>query len=135
GGRLPPGRGGPGRAPGARRERKRPAPAAIAPESDWNEALFGLLDSPNLGSKAWLYRQYDQLVQGDTRIGPGGDAALVRVKRMDGTPTRKAVALAVDCNPRWCWLDPYAGTVAAVAQAARNVACTGPRPPALTHCL
>ena len=116
-------------------ERQKLDPAAIAPESDWNEALARLLDSPNLGSKAWLYRQYDQLVQGDTRIGPGGDAALVRVRRMDGTPTRKAVALAVDCNPRWCWLDPYAGTVAAVAEAARNVACTGARPLALTNCL
>jgi phosphoribosylformylglycinamidine synthase len=68
-------------------------------------------------------------------IGPGGDAALVRIKREDGTATDKAVALSVDCNPRWCWLDPYAGTVAAVAEAARNVACTGARPLALTNCL
>jgi phosphoribosylformylglycinamidine synthase len=57
------------------------------------------------------------------------------VKRADGTATRKGVALAVDCNPRWCWLDPYAGTLAAVAEAARNVACTGARPLALTNCL
>ncbi len=64
-----------------------------------------------------------------------GDAALVRVKREDGTPTRKALALSVDCNARWCWLDPYGGTVAAVAEAARNVACTGARPLAVTNCL
>jgi phosphoribosylformylglycinamidine synthase len=109
--------------------------ASIAPEEDPNEALEVLLDSPNLGSKAWVYRQYDQLVQGNTVIAPGGDAALVRVKREDGTATRKALALAVDCSPRWCWLDPYAGAVAAVAEAARNVACTGARPLALTNCL
>ena len=65
----------------------------------------------------------------------GGDGALVRVTREDGTPTEKALAFAVDCNPRWCWLDPYAGAVAAVAEAARNVACTGARPLALTNCL
>ena len=57
------------------------------------------------------------------------------MKRADGTPTEKGLALSVDCNPRWCWLDPYAGTVAAVAEAARNVACTGARPLALTNCL
>jgi phosphoribosylformylglycinamidine synthase len=68
-------------------------------------------------------------------VGPGGDAALIRVKREDGTPTRKAIALAADCNPRWCWLDPYTGTLAAVAEAARNVACSGARPLALTNCL
>jgi len=68
-------------------------------------------------------------------IGPGGDAALLRVRREDGTATGRAIALAVDCNPRWCWLDPYTGAVAAVAEAARNVACTGARPLALTNCL
>jgi phosphoribosylformylglycinamidine synthase len=68
-------------------------------------------------------------------IRPGGDAALVRVRRRDGTPTSKALALSVDCNPRWCWLDPRSGTIAAVAEAARNVACTGARPLALSNCL
>jgi len=133
--RLSPELDRPTREPADWLERQKLDPSALAPESDWNEALARLLDSPNLGSKAWLYRQYDQLVQGDTLIGPGGDAALVRIKRMDGTPTRKAVALSVDCNPRWCWLDPYAGTLAAVAEAVRNVACTGARPLALTNCL
>jgi phosphoribosylformylglycinamidine synthase len=109
--------------------------STIAPETDPQGALEALLDTPNLGSKAWIWRQYDQLVQGNTIVGPGGDAALVRVKREDGTPTRKALALAVDCNPRWCWLDPYGGTIAAVAESARNVACTGARPLALTNCL
>jgi phosphoribosylformylglycinamidine synthase len=116
-------------------ERQKLDYAGIAPEADPQEALLELLDLPGLGSKAWIYRQYDQLVQGGTLVGPGGDAALVRIKDAQGVATRKAVALSVDCNPRWCWLDPYAGAVAAVAEAARNVACTGARPLALTNCL
>jgi phosphoribosylformylglycinamidine synthase len=125
----------PQREPAGLAERQKLDLAALAPEEDLPGALLALLDTPNLGSAGWVVRQYDQLVQGNTILGPGGDAALVRVKREDGTPTRKALALAVDCNPRWCWLDPYAGTVAAVAEAARNVACTGARPLALTNCL
>jgi len=117
------------------RERQKLDLASVAPEQDLNAALEALLDSPNLGSKEWVYRQYDQLVQGDTLIGPGGDAALVRVRREDGTVTSKAIALSVDCNPRWCWLDPREGARAAVAEAARNVACTGATPLATTNCL
>jgi len=125
----------PRREPADLGERQKLDLAALAPEDDPQGALEALLDHPDLGSKAWIWRQYDQLVQGGTVIGPGGDAALVRVRREDGTPTEKGLALAVDCNPRWCWLDPYAGTAAAVAEAARNVACTGARPLALTNCL
>jgi len=116
--------------------------SGVAVESDPAAALEALLDAPNLGSKAWIYRQYDSLVQGNTVLGPGGDAALVRVKHVgdgphgpDGTPTRQALALSVDCNARHCFLDPYQGTLGAVAEAARNVACTGARPLALTNCL
>ncbi|MBW2399265.1 MAG: phosphoribosylformylglycinamidine synthase subunit PurL [Deltaproteobacteria bacterium] len=116
-------------------ERQKLDLASLAPEEDLAGALEALLDAPNLASKEWVYRQYDQLVQGGTVIGPGGDAALVRVSRPDGTPTRKGIAMAVDCNPRWCWLDPYVGAMAAVAESARNVACTGARPLALTNCL
>jgi phosphoribosylformylglycinamidine synthase II len=116
-------------------ERQKLDLASVAPEEDLGGALEALLDDPNLASKEWVYRQYDQLVQGGTVIGPGGDAALVRVSRPDGTPTRKGIAMAVDCNPRWCWLDPYVGAIAAVAESARNVACTGARPLALTNCL
>jgi len=125
----------PAREPSELRERQKLDLASVAPEEDPAAALLALLDDPNFGSKAWIWRQYDQLVQGNTILGPGGDAALVRVKREDGTPTRKALALSVDCNPRYCWLDPRAGTIAAVAEAARNVACTGARPLALTNCL
>jgi len=116
-------------------ERQKLDLASIEPESDPQAALEALLDEPNLASKAWIWRQYDSLVQGNTVLGPGGDAALVRVRREDGEPTGKALAMSVDCNPRWCWLDPRAGTIAAVAESARNVACTGARPLALTNCL
>jgi len=125
----------PRRAPADLGERQKLDLASIEPETDPQGALLALLDTPNLASKAWIWRQYDTLVQGNTLSGPGGDAALVRVKREDGTPTGKALAMSLDCNPRWCWLDPRAGTIAAVAEAARNVACSGARPLALTNCL
>jgi phosphoribosylformylglycinamidine synthase len=125
----------PARVPADQAERQKLDLTSIPPEEDPGVALRQLLDSPNLGSSRWVHRQYDYLVQGSTVIAPGGDAALVRVKREDGQPTTKALALAVDCNPRWCWLDPYVGAQAAVAEAARNVACTGARPLALTNCL
>ena len=125
----------PTREPADLRERQKLDLASVVPEEDLQAALEALLDAPSLCSKAWVWRQYDSLVQGDTVLGPGGDAALVRVRRTDGTPTRKGVALSADCNPRWCWLDPRAGAVAAVAEAARNVACCGARPLALTNCL
>ena len=125
----------PVREPAELRERQKLDLGSIAPEDDPAGALEALLDHPGLGSKAWIYRQYDQLVQGNTMIAPGGDAALVRVKREDGTPTGKGLALSLDCNPRFCFLDPRMGTLAAVAEAARNVACTGAVPIALTNCL
>ncbi len=125
----------PTREPAEQRARQKLDLAAVEPETDFAGALEALLDTPDLGSKAWVWRQYDQLVGGHTLVGPGGDAAVVRIGREDGTATRQAVALSVDCNPRWVWLDPYAGTQAAVAEAARNVACTGARPLALTNCL
>ena len=107
----------------------------VESESNPEAALRALLSDPNLGSKSWVYRQYDQRVQGNTLIGPGGDAALVRVKRPDGSPTTKALAISVDCNHRFCWLDPEKGAMAAVAEAGRNVACTGAKPLAVTNCL
>src|SRR5262249_60868533 len=119
--------GRPARGPADRLERQKLDAAGVAPETDLAGALRALLDSPSLGSKRWLYRQYDQLVQGNTVIGPGGDAALVRIKREDGTATDKAVALSVDCNPRWCWLAPDAGPGAAGAQGAREAGRAGAR--------
>jgi len=98
-----------------------PSPAA---------ALRRLLDSPNVGSKRWVYRQYDSMVQSNTMAGPGGDAAVLRIKG-----TKRGLALKVDSNPRACALDPYVGAAATVVEAARNVACAGARPIGLTNCL
>ena len=86
-------------------------------------ALEILLDSPNLASKRWVYEQYDSTVQAATVLGPGGDAGVVRVPG-----TGFGLAVTVDCNNRLVALDPYEGGKAAVAEAARNIACTGARP-------
>ena len=93
-------------------------------------ALRVLLDSPNVASKKWVYRQYDSIVQSNTVLGPGSDAAVIRIKN-----SRRAMALKVDSNPRACSLDPYLGAVGVVCEAARNVACAGARPVGITNCL
>jgi len=92
--------------------------------------LLRLLASPSIASKEWVYRQYDHQVQTNTVTPPGSDAAVLRVKG-----TKKGIALATDGNGRLCYLDPYIGGAIAVAEAARNVVCTGARPIALTDCL
>lgn len=92
--------------------------------------LLRLLASPNIASKRWVWRQYDHQVLTNTVIGPGHDAAVVRLKGL-----RRALALTTDCNGRYCYLDPYAGGAIAVAEAARNVVCTGAEPVAVTDCL
>ena len=94
------------------------------------KALRALLDSPNIASKKWVYRQYDSIVQSNTVLGPGSDAAVLRIKN-----SRRAIALKVDSNPRACALDPYLGAVGTVCEAARNVACAGARPVGITNCL
>jgi phosphoribosylformylglycinamidine synthase II len=94
------------------------------------KALRALLDSPNVASKKWVYRQYDSLVLSNTVLGPGSDAAVLRIKN-----SKRAMALKVDSNPRACALDPYIGAVGVVCEAARNVACAGARPVGITNCL
>src|ERR1700735_1979993 len=90
-----------------------------------------LLASPTIASKYWITEQYDSMVRTNTRFGPGsGDAAVLRLKE-----TKRALALATDRNGRWCFLAPRLGAMHAVAEAARNVACTGARPIAGTNCL
>jgi phosphoribosylformylglycinamidine synthase II len=97
---------------------------------DLGKVLLELMASPNIASKEWIYRQYDHMVRINTLILPGSDAAVIRIKR-----TGKAVALSCDCNPRYCHLDPLEGAKQAVAEAARNVACSGALPRAITNCL
>jgi phosphoribosylformylglycinamidine synthase len=101
-------------------------PAAENP----TRALERLLDTPDLGSKDWIWRQYDHTVRTNTVIGPGGDAAVLLLK---GTPG--GLALTSDVNPVYCWLDPRTGGAQAIAEAVRNLACVGAKPVALTDCL
>jgi phosphoribosylformylglycinamidine synthase len=103
---------------------------ALLPPSDLGQALLRLLATPSIANKRWVYRQYDSTVRTNTLVGPGSDAAVVRVKG-----TRKALAIKTDGNGRYCWLDPFAGARLAVAEAARNVACSGALPIGATNCL
>jgi phosphoribosylformylglycinamidine synthase II len=102
----------------------------VRPAPSDNDALLALLGSPTIASKRWVYRQYDHMVRTNTLNGPGLGAAVVRVKGTD-----RALALSVDGNGRYCYLDPYRGAILAVAEAARNVACAGARPLGATNCL
>ncbi|HYN81041.1 MAG TPA: phosphoribosylformylglycinamidine synthase subunit PurL [Gemmatimonadaceae bacterium] len=104
--------------------------AELPEESDRSWTLLQLLASPTIASKAWAYRQYDSTVRTNTVVGPGGDAAVIRVRG-----TRKGLALKTDGNGRYVYLDPRMGGRLAVAEAARNVAASGGRPMAITNCL
>ncbi len=97
---------------------------------DGNGALLALLESPTIASKRWVYEQYDHMVRTNTMVRPGSDSAVVRIKG-----TNKAVAMTVDCNSRYCLLNPYEGARLAVAEAARNLVCSGAAPIGLTDCL
>ncbi|WP_457600800.1 phosphoribosylformylglycinamidine synthase subunit PurL [Hydrogenivirga sp.] len=109
----------------------------LLPEVDIKQAVLQLLSSPNLCSKAWVYTQYDYQVGTNTLIKPGGDAALLRLKWVEKPELRsdRAVALSAEGNGRLVFLDPYEGGKSVVAEACRNVACTGARPLAITDCL
>jgi phosphoribosylformylglycinamidine synthase II len=95
-----------------------------------NESLLKLLSSPNLASKEWVYRQYDHMVRTNTAVLPGADAAVIRIKE-----TRRALAMSLDGNGRYCAANPREGAKLLVAEAARNVVCVGARPIAITNCL
>lgn len=94
------------------------------------DTLLTLLAAPNVASKHAVYRRYDHQVQTNTVVGPGSDAAVLRIKG-----TGKAIALSIDGNGRYCWLDPYRGGQIAVAEVCRNLCCSGAEPLALTDCL
>src|SRR2546421_4210663 len=96
---------------------------------DFNGILLKLLTSPNLASKEWVYRQYDHMVRTNTAVLPGADAAVVRIKE-----TRRALAIALDGNGRYCAVNPREGAKLIVAEAARNVVCVGAQPSAITNC-
>jgi phosphoribosylformylglycinamidine synthase II len=94
------------------------------------QALVTLLTSPNIASKHSIYQQFDHHVQTNTMLGPGADAAVIRIKG-----TSKALAMCTDGNGRYCYLDPYKGGAIAVAEACRNLVCVGARPLAISDCL
>ena len=99
--------------------------------ADLTENFRRLLASPTIASKGWITEQYDSMVRTNTRVGPGaGDAAVLRLKE-----SKRALAIKTDGNGRWGYLAPRLGAMHAVAEAARNVACTGARPIAATNCL
>ena len=115
----------------ARRARDVHAIAPLASEADPAWTLERLLQAPTIASKHWIHRQYDSTVRTNTVAGPGhADAAVIRIRG-----TKKALALKTDCNGRYVFLDPRVGGRIAVAEAARNVACTGATPRAITNCL
>ncbi len=103
---------------------------SVPQPENYNNVLEKLLASPTIAGKAWVYEQYDTMVRTNTMILPGGDAAVVRIKK-----TKKALAMKTDCNGRFVYLNPRRGAQIAVAEAARNVACTGAVPLAITNCL
>ncbi|WP_394189350.1 phosphoribosylformylglycinamidine synthase subunit PurL [Paenisporosarcina quisquiliarum] len=98
--------------------------------SDYKETLLNLLKQPTIASKEWVYDQYDYQVRTSTVVTPGSDAAVVRVRG-----TNKGLAMTTDCNSRYIYLDPEMGGKIAVAEAARNVVCSGAKPLAITDCL
>ncbi|HEY2807107.1 MAG TPA: phosphoribosylformylglycinamidine synthase subunit PurL [Gemmatimonadales bacterium] len=109
---------------------RRTRPTSLLPKRDLDDALDELLDRPVIASKRWVTEQYDQSVQASTVQGPGGDAAVIRIRG-----TSLGVAVTAGCPARYVWLDPYEGGKAAVAEAARNIAVTGAKPLAVTNCL
>ena len=109
---------------------RRAATPTAGPKADVAGALPLLLDDPTIASKRWVYDQYDSTVQANTVLGPGGDAGVLLVEG-----TRFDLAVSVDCPNRYVGLDPYEGGKMTVAEAARNVACTGAVPLGITNCL
>ena len=104
---------------------------SIALPTDYNSVLLELLASPNIASKEMIWQEYDHMVRTNTVVLPGSDAAVIRVKESGGSGV-KGLAMTVDCSSRYCYLDPYLGGMHAVAEAARNIACSGARPLAVT---
>jgi phosphoribosylformylglycinamidine synthase II len=104
--------------------------------TNFTENFKKLLASPAIASKRWITEQYDTMVRTNTLAGPGAsDAAVIRIKDPQTGEVKLALALSTDGNGRWCHLNPRLGAMHAVAEAARNVACSGARPIAATNCL
>ncbi len=107
-----------------------PANISLGERTEFTDELKRLLASPNICSKSWVFEQYDSMVQTNTVEGPGNESGVIRVKE-----TNRGLAMALDGNSRWCYLDPKLGAMHAVAESSRNVACSGATPIAATNCL
>ncbi|MCK4606781.1 MAG: phosphoribosylformylglycinamidine synthase subunit PurL [candidate division Zixibacteria bacterium] len=99
-------------------------------DRNWDDTLEALLAAPNICHKGWVFDQYDSMVRTNTAVGPGSDAAVLRIRKTD-----KALAMTTDCNGRYCYINPRRGAKSAVAEAARNIVCSGGQPLAVTNCL
>jgi len=111
--------------------REKPEHIALSGVGDFTSDLKRLLASPNICGKRYIWQQYDSMVQTNTVEGPGGgDAGVIRIKG-----SQRGLAMALDGNSRWCYLDPKLGAMHAVAESARNVACSGAKPVGATNCL
>ncbi|KGF89439.1 MULTISPECIES: phosphoribosylformylglycinamidine synthase subunit PurL [Prochlorococcus] len=103
----------------------------------YSQVILKLLSNPSIASKQWIYKQYDSQVQANTVFKPGdSDAAVIRLREQSEKNINKifaGVAVSVDCNSRWVSLDPFRGSIAAVAESARNVSCVGAEPIAITN--
>jgi phosphoribosylformylglycinamidine synthase subunit PurL len=121
------------------RPRAKATPRPLLPVRETKDPkadLLALLASPNIGSRAWIWRQYDHIVRGGTIVRPGSDAAVVRVPcERDGRVVMKHLAFAVDCNGRFVELDPEEGAKMAIAEVCRNLVCSGAEPIGITDCL
>ena len=116
--------------------REMPASIKLAEAGDFTGNLKRLLASPNICGKRWVWQQYDHMVQTNTVEGPGaGDAGVIRIKNSDPQGSQRGLAMALDGNSRWCYLDPQLGAMHAVADASRNVTCSGATPVGATNCL
>jgi phosphoribosylformylglycinamidine synthase len=117
-------------APADRDRRQADDPALLDPPSDCGAEVLAML-----GDASWVWHQYDHQLFLNTVVGPGGDAAVLRLSAPGLPPSGRGLALSTDSNPRWCALDPRTGTALTVAESALNVACAGARPVALVNCL
>jgi phosphoribosylformylglycinamidine synthase len=116
--------------------REMPAHIQLNGVRDFTQTLKQLLASPNICGKRWVWQQYDHMVQTNTVEAPGaGDAGVIRIKNPNPDAPRRGLAMALDGNSRWCYLDPRLGAMHAVAEAARKVACSGATPVGATNCL
>lgn len=123
-------------APAYVRETKEPEVVKVSPQfdiyslpqpQDLNEAVLKMISNPNLASKEYIYRQYDYMVRTDTIIRPGHDASLLRIKG-----TKKGIAVTIDSNGRYCYLNPYEGVQLVLAESYRNIVAVGAKPLAIT---